>query len=68
MSLFSCAIALAAVTAIYLFWKSYLSVLLRKRNVLRARVAFMLWVMADTDSGSFVGKRTRKVDSSPDLA
>jgi hypothetical protein len=60
--------ALAAVTAIYLFWRSYLSGLLQRRRVLRDRVAFMLWVMADEDDGSATQKRTQKADSSADLA
>jgi hypothetical protein len=68
MSLFACAVAVAAVTAIYLFWKSYLAVLLQKRGVLRERVAFMLWVMADEEPASCAGRHRRAFDSSPDLA
>ena len=49
MSLFYCAIALAAVTVIYLFWRSYLWGLLQRRRILRDRVAHMLWVMADVE-------------------
>jgi hypothetical protein len=67
MSLFACAVALAAVTAIYLFWRSYLSVLLRRRSVLRERVAFMLWVMADDEAAAVPGTRERKLDSWPEL-
>lgn len=66
MPMFNCAIALAAVTVIYLFWRSYLAAFLQRRRVLRERVAYMLWVMADEADGP-PRKRALQVDSSADV-
>jgi hypothetical protein len=68
MPLFYCAIALAAVTVIYLFWRSYLAVLLQRRRVLRERVTHMLWVMADPEDSPQPRNPKREFDSSPDMA
>jgi hypothetical protein len=68
MPLFYCAIALAAVTVIYLVWRTYLSGLLQRRRVLRERVTHMLWVMADVEDEPNRKKRKREFDSSPDMA
>ena len=38
--------AALAVAVIYYSWRTYHQVALRRRFVLRARVAYMLWVMA----------------------
>jgi hypothetical protein len=63
MPLLYSALALAAVTVIYLFWRSYLSFLLQRREVLRERVAFMLWVMAeDAESPRGRGDSDRMAD------
>jgi hypothetical protein len=64
MALVYSALALAAVTVIYLFWRSYISVLLQRRQVQRERVAYMLWVMAEEAETP----RRRVRDGSPDLA
>ena len=66
MPLVYCTIALFAVTVIYLFWRSYLSVLLQRRRVLRDRVAHMLWVMAETDEAES-GDPRQSVDSPVDV-
>ncbi len=49
MPLLVCSIALLAVTVIYLFWRSYLQACERRQCVLRERVAFLLWVVADAE-------------------
>jgi hypothetical protein len=70
MPLFSCALALAAVTVIYLAWRSYITALLERRKELRERIAYMLWVMADADTeeGPFREKRSSPVDTPADVA
>ena len=42
-------IATLAVSAIYIFWEHYHQILERRQRLLRSRVAFMLWVMANRD-------------------
>jgi len=39
-------IAALAVASIYYVWKSYFQHMLRREQMLRERVAYMLWVMA----------------------
>lgn len=67
MPLFFCAVAVSAVTVIYLFWLSYRTALVQRRRLLRERVAHLLWVLADADE-SPAQNRTRKVDSPADMA
>jgi hypothetical protein len=65
MSLLYCTIALLAVTVIYLFWRSYVCVVRARREILRERVAHMLWVMAEADDAEFedcVGSVDRPLD------
>lgn len=66
MPLLYCTLALASVTVIYLFWKSYISVLMQRRRVLRDRVTFMLWVMAEETETS--SRHRPEFDSMPDMA
>ncbi len=68
MALFFCATALAAVTVIYLFWRSYQTSLVQRRHVLRERVAHLLWVAADIDETPGSRKLAREFDSPMDVA
>jgi len=52
MPLLVCSIALLAVTVIYLFWRSYLLAFERRQDVLRERVALLLWTAADAEQDS----------------
>ena len=67
MALLICTLALAAVTVIYLVWRTYISELLQRRRVLRDRVTHMLWVMADLEDAD-AGERREAVDRSVDVA
>ncbi len=67
MSLFWCAAGLAAVTVVYLYWRSYRVALGRRQSVLRERIALMLWVMADPDDDPD-DKNPAEVDSPADVA
>ena len=49
MQQLACSIAILMVTVIYLFWRAYLQAALRRRQVLRERLAYLLWVLADMD-------------------
>jgi hypothetical protein len=44
-------VATFAVSAIFLVWQNYRQALDRRRRVLRSRVAYMLWVMANREDG-----------------
>lgn len=68
MPLLSCAIALAAVTVLYLVWRSYRTSLFQRHRVLRERVAHLLWVAADVDDAPPPRKGSRPVDKSLDVA
>jgi hypothetical protein len=68
MPLFYCAAALTAVTVIYLFWRSYRTTLSTRRQVLRDRVAHLLWVMADVEENPRSRKVVETVDSPLDVA
>ncbi len=52
MQLFFCVTALAAVTVIYLLWRSHQMSLAQRQRVLHERVAHLLWVMADVDENA----------------
>jgi hypothetical protein len=39
--------ALMVVTTLYLLWRTYDEVRVRRQRTLRQRVAYMLWVMAE---------------------
>jgi hypothetical protein len=47
MTVINCGIAALAVAVIFYIWRGYALFLWRKQRVLRSRVAYMLWVMAD---------------------
>jgi hypothetical protein len=47
MSLLWCNVAAWAVALLYCFWKTRQALAKRRRVVLRQRVAYMLWVMAE---------------------
>jgi len=67
MPLLISTLALAAVTVIYLVWRTYISGLLQRRRVLRDRVTHMLWVMADLEDGTAADRRD-VVDRPVDVA
>jgi len=67
MHLLTCTLALAAVTVIYLVWRTYISGMLQRRRVLRDRVTHMLWVMADLEEPGSAA-HLDKVDSPADVA
>jgi hypothetical protein len=68
MPLFFCAAAIAAVSVIYLFWRSYQTSLFVRRRVIRERVAHLLWIMADVDEKPSSRKLVPEVDSPLDVA
>jgi hypothetical protein len=43
-----CSLAAVAVSLLYCFWRSHQVLLARKQQHLRERVAYMLWVMAES--------------------
>jgi hypothetical protein len=45
-------LATVTITLIYYAYRAYQQTTLRKRKVLRERVAYMLWVMAERTSSS----------------
>lgn len=47
MATISCAFAALVVANLFYFWRGYHGQQLRRERVLRERVAFMLWVMAN---------------------
>jgi hypothetical protein len=47
MPILCCNIAALAVTALYYVWRAYDKARTAKARVLRERVAYMLWVVAD---------------------
>jgi hypothetical protein len=67
MQLFYSAVALSAVTVLYLLWRSYRVWLLQRRHVLRERVAHLLWVMADIEQPPHTRKQPRRFDNLADL-
>jgi hypothetical protein len=48
MSSIWCNMAAFAVVFLYCFWRNYQDILQRKQQQTRSRVAYMLWVMADS--------------------
>jgi hypothetical protein len=47
MQFLLCNVATLAVVLLFLVWKTYRGVVTRRRRLLRERVAYMLWVMAE---------------------
>ena len=47
MPVISCTIAALAVASIYYTWRAYREWLGRRQHMLRGRVAYMLWTMAN---------------------
>ena len=47
MQPFPAYVATLAVATVYYIWRGYAHALLRRQRMLRERVAFLLWVMAD---------------------
>ena len=54
MQQLACCIAILAVTAVYWSWRSYLTAVRRRRQLLGERVAYLLWVAADVDEPGLV--------------
>ena len=48
MNLIVCAASALSVAVLFYSWRSYHHQLLQQRNKLRERVAYMLWVMANS--------------------
>jgi len=65
MPLLVCSIAILAVTVIYLFWRSYLQACERRQRVLRERVTFLLWVVADAEEEAELALRGAAVLNNP---
>ena len=61
-----CSIAILAVTVLYCFWRSYLEAGRRRHELLRERVAYLLWVAADPDEGELVAAGADLLDDLPD--
>ena len=51
MQLICCNVAALAVALIYYIWRAYHQTRLARERMLRQRVAYMLWVMADGVEG-----------------
>jgi hypothetical protein len=51
MDPFSCNVAALAVAALFYVWRAHFQVRVRRQRVLRERVTYMLWVMAEGANG-----------------
>ena len=49
MEMLSCNVAALAVALLYYIWRAYHHTRLARQRVLRQRVAYMLWVIADAN-------------------
>lgn len=49
MQQLACSIAILAVSVVYCFWRSYLEAARHRQQLLRERVAYLLWTAADVD-------------------
>ena len=68
MQQLACSIAILAVTVVYCFWRSYLEAARRRQQLLRERVAYLLWVLADVDENDLAEAGTDLVDTPLDVA
>lgn len=68
MQQLACSIAILAVTVVYCFWRSYLEVARRRQQLLRERVAYLLWVAADVDEDALATAGADMVDAPLDMA
>ena len=68
MQQLACSIGILAVTVLYCFWRSYTEAARHRRQALRERIAYLLWVAADVDESELATTAADMVDAPLDMA